>query len=239
LYNNSPEIKITESEEYQVVNSTKNDMLAGAYNYALEEACKNNCDWLLLLDQDTNLTKEYFEEINEVLASKPKASAIIPILKKGEIHLSPHSYFPKLGYWWILHEIKDAGIIENRTIAAFNSASVLSVSDLQLINGFSKEYPLDMLDTNVFYNLCCLDKQFYLLNTELQHDLSMLDYENKMTRNRYISIITSEDSFSKQLGTLAVITFRIKLIFRCVKQLFAKDKRKYFLITLKFLYKIR
>jgi hypothetical protein len=236
IYNNSPEILIEEGYKYIVINASQNDMLAGAYNYALQRAKEYNREWLLLLDQDTCLTKEYFEHLNNALLYE-NIAAIIPRLKSKQMHLSPKSYCPLFGPWIKMINIYKNGIIQNRTIQAFNTSALISVDTLWKIGGFSVDFPLDGLDTYVFYILSKNNEKFYLMNVDLQHNLSVLDYHNKMTIQRYISIIDSEYRFAKLLGIISMVLIKFRLILRFFKQLFIKEKRSYIMLTLKYLYK--
>jgi len=239
IYNNSPEIKIEESKNYFVINAEKNEMLAEAYNFALQRAIKNNKNWLLLLDQDTYITKEYFEQLNKSLNNCENYAAIIPKLVSNKIHLSPKSCCPLTGHWGIMNNIKKNGIIKNKSIQALNSAAVISVHALQKIGGFSVEFPLYELDYWVFYKLSKNKEMFYIMDVNLSHDLSMLNYRDKMTKIKYNSIIDAEFKFSKQLGLLAYLTFKISLLFRLFKQFILSEKRPYAIITLRYMCKIK
>jgi hypothetical protein len=236
VYNNSPEITIEEKENYVVVNAKQNEMLAGAYSYALQRAVKYGRNWLLLLDQDTCLSKEYFEQLNKALQHE-NVAAILPKLRYKQVHLSPKSCNSFIGHWGKMRNIQAEGIIQNKTIQAFNSAALIKTDSLQKIGGFSAEFPLYELDYWVFFQLSKNKEQFYLVDVTLYHDLTMLDYENKMTAPRYASIIEAEHKFSKQIGLLAIFAFKGRLIFRLLKQLFVKEKRPYRHLTLKYLLK--
>ncbi len=238
VYNNSPEQTIENKNNYELVNATTNNMLVGPYNYALQRAieCKHN--WLLLLDQDTCLTKEYFEQLNIALGMNKDVAAIIPKLQNKEFHLSPTSYNSLFGPWLKMHNIYNAGFIKNKTIQAFNSAALISVKALDEIGRFSLEFPLDQLDFYVFNRLSNSGFSFYLMNVTLSHDLAVRDYKNKMSSERYISILSSEYRFSKLLGIISVITYKLKLILRLLKQILTREKRPYSFITFKYLWKI-
>jgi predicted glycosyltransferase involved in capsule biosynthesis len=237
IYNNSSEICIEENPSYIVVNSKQNVMLAGAYNYALQRAITYNREWLLLLDQDTYLSKEYFEQINKALLYK-NIVAIIPKLFSGQIHLSPKSYYPLFGPWIKMININKGGVIKNKTIQAFNTSALISVDTLRKIGGFPAHFPLDGLDTYVFYRFGKSKEQFYLMDVDLQHDLSVLDYQNKMTIQRYFSIIDSEYRFAKLLGVISIMLFKFRLVLRLLAQLLVKEKRLYISLTIKYLCKI-
>jgi hypothetical protein len=237
IYNNSPEFYIEEKENYFVMNAEYNKMLAGAYNFALQRAIKNNRNWLLLLDQDTYLSEEYFKQLNLSLNNNENVAAIIPKLQSSQIHLSPKSCCSLIGHWGKMSNLQTKGIIKNKTIQAFNSAALISVQSLQKIGGFSLDFPLYELDYWVFYHLSKNKEQFYLMDVVLSHDLTMLDYRNKMTSQRYDSIISAEFKFSKQLGILAFLAFKVRLFFRLLKQFMLREKRPYTHLTLKYLCK--
>ncbi|MDR3326838.1 MAG: hypothetical protein LBT04_01675 [Prevotellaceae bacterium] len=235
IYNNSTEIKIKESTEYIVVNAEKNNMLAQAYNYALERAVKNNRKWLLLLDQDTFLSEEYFERLNVALNLQVKVAAILPVLKCKDKHLSPRSYSSIFGPWGKTNNIEESGIISNKMVSAFNSVAFLSINSLQETGGFSEEFPLDALDTHLFYKLSRNGGYFYLLDVVLQHNLSVLDYSKYMTKERYDSIVNAEYILSKQMGIIPLMTLKVRLFFRLCKQILVRKKRPYVIATLKIL----
>jgi GT2 family glycosyltransferase len=237
IYNNSPEIIIEENKNYVLINAKQNEMLVGAYNFALHRAIECKRNWLLLLDQDTCLTKEYFEQLNIALASNENVAAIIPKLRYKQVHLSPKSCNPFFGHWGIMIDLKETGIIKNKTLQAFNTATLLLVKALQNVDGFPQEFPLYELDYCLFYRLSKNHEKFYIMNVYLSHDLTMLDYRNKMTIERYILIIGSEYRFAKQLGVFAFLTFKMRLIFRFFKQLLVEEKRKYTKLTVKYLLK--
>ena len=238
IYNNSSEFEIETNNNYVVINAKQNEMLAVAYNFALQRAIKYNHNWLLLLDQDTCLSEKYFEQINLALNSNKNFAAIIPKLHSGEVHLSPKSCSTLFGPWWMMNEIHKTGVIKDKIVQALNSATLISTSSLQKIGGFSLEFPLYGLDYWIFFQLSKRKEQFYLMDVALSHDLSMLDYKNKMTKDRYSSIINAEYKFSKLIGLLAVLSFKVRLLFRLLRHLFTKDKRPYIVITFKHLLKI-
>lgn len=239
IYNNSQEIIVPENNNYTVFNAPQNNMLACAYNYALGIAIHKQCSWLLLLDQDTNLIAEYFSELNYVLSTNldSNIAAIIPQLKNEDKYLSPVSYSSVFGFWGITKHIEKSGMIKNKTIAAFNSGSLFSICFLQRLNGFPEKFPLDMLDVSIFYNLSKNKASFYLLNVVMEHDLSVLDYINNMTKKRYDSILEAEYNLAKQIGLCCFGVWKIHLFLRIIKQINTKEKREYISETLKFLWR--
>jgi len=231
LYNNSADIQIPQGD-YKLIVPAENRMLAGAYNEALNESRLNNCEWLLLLDQDTQITESYIDSLNHFFMSGAMVAVAFPILENNGLHLSPHTYCLPLGPWFFMKKLNNHGVVEG-CVSAFNSASLFSVSEIEKIGGFPNEFPLDMLDTCVFYRLSKKKKSFFVLNSVLQHDLSVLDYASKMNKNRYLSLVRAEKRMAVQMGIVACVALKIRLFLRFVKQLLVPSKRPYSLCTLK------
>ena len=81
IYNNSPQNPISPNPDYQIYNSAYNSMLAEAYNYALKSAINKQIKWLLLLDQDTTLNIQYFNELQKSLSLiNNNTACIAPII---------------------------------------------------------------------------------------------------------------------------------------------------------------
>ena len=184
IYNNSADIQIPQGD-YKLIVPEKNKMLAGAYNEALKEAAVNGCDWLLLLDQDTRISGDYIDALNHFFSLGIKVCAAFPVLKNKNLYLSPRAYSPFWGPWFFTNKL-DYGMVKNKYVSAFNSATVFSVSDIESIGGFPEDFPLDMLDTCVCYRLSRSGKSFFVLNCVLQHDLSVRDYEHNMNKTHDI-----------------------------------------------------
>ena len=75
------------------VHDPSNGGLASAYNFALARAESEEREWLLLLDQDTSLTREFLFELLEAANSFARFSfevaAIVPKLLVNGIVYSP------------------------------------------------------------------------------------------------------------------------------------------------------
>ncbi|MBE6312749.1 MAG: glycosyltransferase [Bacteroidales bacterium] len=234
IYNNSADILIPQGD-YKLIVPEENRMLAGAYNEALKEAAANGCDWLLLLDQDTRITENYIEALNHFFSLETKVCAAFPVLENKNLYLSPHAYSPFWGPWFSTRKL-NYGMVKNKYVSAFNSATVFSVSDIESIGGFPEDFPLDMLDTCVCYRLSRSGKSFFVLNCVLQHDLSVQDYEHNMNKTRYLSLIQAENRLALQMGITVYMSLKMRLLLRFVKQLFVPSKRAYSIDTLKYLF---
>jgi GT2 family glycosyltransferase len=250
IYNNSPEIEIPQSNDYVIYTPTENLMLAGAYNYALQKAIENKAQWLLLLDQDTELNQDYFERLNAFLNKTDVSSVydvVVPTLSIGDKHLSPIAYYKSTGPF-ISHLNKplrnNEDVVkyvtnEGKNYAAFNSASLLSIEILQRINGFDENYPLDMLDHKYYHLLNKLGAKIYILDAHLKHTLSLLEKENTMSVTRYQGYIDKCFIFAKELGFTAVLVQKLRMLISVMANIIFSSKRKYFKASISNLCRIK
>jgi uncharacterized protein YqgQ len=121
-------------------------------------------------------------------------------------------------------------------ITSINSGSLLRVSFLKNIGGFSRLYWLDYLDQWLFGMIHMYGKRVYVIDEFIDHELSLLDYDKLMTKKRYINILRSEAIFFRSMKTRAEnIFYRIKLLNRAFRQMRSVKDKEYCVITLKHL----
>lgn len=241
IYNNSPEIKVPLSNDYSVHTPAENLMLAGAYNYALEKAEQCGYKWLLILDQDTDLTDEYFVELCNFVVTPESNNydVVLPILKSREFYLSPIICRKDVGPFAFIKQVKSqedlCGLHENSFIVGYNSVSLLSVSTLRQIGGFGEQYPLDMLDYYYYYRLSQIKCKTYVLPVKLKQNISLLEETVAMSKIRYNNYLLSSLKFAKLLGLKSVFYFKIRLLIDFIRQFNNKNIHKKILI--KYLFK--
>ena len=236
VYNNFNQINILPKNNYQVINVPENNFLSGAYNCALEQAVKSQKKWLLLLDQDAELTIDYLQELTRIfdMDTPENLGAIIPQIKSKNSFISPKIYFPLTGTHFFKKSIKKTGIY-GKCFSAINSGAILDVETINEIGGFSSKYPLDGLDFWYFYQLHKRKKYVYVMSAVLEHNLSVFDYQT-VDILRYKSILDSELRFCSELGRTAVFCWKLKIPLRAIKRLCSKNSN-YTLLTLSYLFK--
>lgn len=238
VFDNSP-ISQYSSSKFQFYNFTvnyyhdgSNPGLSHAYNLALTKAGQTNSKWLLLLDQDTTLTVEYAEEIvslqiNEmsknVVAIMPRVVSLL-----GDKIIAP----TKMSLGGICRPISAASGIVKKRISGINSGTLLNVSFMNSINGFSTNYSLDMLDHWYFREIMNNEKDVYLLQSSIKQDLSIYgNFEENVSLSRYQQLLNAESNFIKEEGFLSLLLFKLRLVSRILKQISYKNK-EYYKITL-------
>ncbi|HVJ08743.1 MAG TPA: glycosyltransferase [Acidisarcina sp.] len=225
IYDNTPGGHSLEmnSNDYAYHVSNANIGLAGAYNYALQMAEEEGFEWLLTLDQDTELTREYVGRLFQLvqrLSPDNRVAAIVPCVVDQGMIISPHANF--LGFAWEFPK-RFEGLSERET-AAINSATSWRVTTLRAIGGFNPLFWLDYLDYWVCHSIHHLGQRIYVdSNLVIDHQLSLLDKNNRMKKDRYANFLGAESAFYDLYKTRTegfLLTLRIgcrmlKQIVRC------------------------
>ncbi|HOU68893.1 MAG TPA: glycosyltransferase [Paludibacteraceae bacterium] len=236
IYNNSPEIEISKEDgDFIIINAKENGMLAKAYNEGLRIAQEKGFDWIMLIDQDTYLNAQYFEKVSSFLNNPNNSSGAVPLINANGTIVSPIQYKPMIGPHFFFHPITKE-VCTNRCFAAFNSGSVLKVSDLVIIGGFNEGYPLDSLDNWYYHQLYKRGCSFNILDVNIIQNLSVADY-SKMTISRYKSVMNYSLKFAISLGFLAFISWKLRNIGRCLIQIKDPNKRRFVPYTIQYLFK--
>jgi GT2 family glycosyltransferase len=215
VYDNSPQShEVVAALPVDYVHDPFNGGLSAAYNYALSRAEQAGFEWLLLLDQDTILTAEFFAELIDCANSLPaqdNVAAIVPKLSVCGSIRSPAEHF--LDY--IRHQFTrnlrtldhEFGVQPGR-VSAYNSGATLSVALTRTIGGFPSEFWLDYLDHAVFHAFSASGYCVYVLHSVLQHDLAETDL-NARPLWRFRNALRAQSVFVKRAGR-----FTDRLLYR-------------------------
>lgn len=211
LYDNSPGAKdagcaLPHGVQYHA--AEENRGLARAYNLALQVAAERKDEWLLLLDQDTSLTREYGEELTaviEAVSSDASVAAVVPRLAwKGVVYSPESSLFDQLRSQFPhrSHAFPEEQTgVQPKRLAAYNSGALLRVAALQAIGGFPAEFWLDYLDHAVFHLLALKNFRTYVMRATLQHPLAHTD-PNTVPLWRERNVLSAQTLLVKRFGNL-------------------------------------
>jgi GT2 family glycosyltransferase len=203
----------------------ENPGLADAYNRALEFAQANNYEWLLTLDQDTTLPRDYLVHmIKRVkqLDSDARICAIVPqMIDKGR-NLSPFRFAAGFMPRWFAFGFVGTPA---RATYALNSAAVLRVAALAEIGGYDYRFPLDISDINLFHRLHAEGKRVFVAGDILvSHSFSLLNKDKRMSMDRYRQMLGDECAFwDLYMGPLARLERFVRLVGRVGKDYFLTD----------------
>jgi GT2 family glycosyltransferase len=203
IYDNSPreqphEFDGTGFGSFTYVHDSQNSGLATAYNSGLMEATRSGADWLLLLDQDTELKQTYLQSLFAAVESSHdgSVSAMVPKLMYGTTALSPQ----RVGRLSNRSVSADFFGISHDQLTALNSAACLRVRAVEAIGGFPQEYWLDFLDHVIFHRLQAAGGKIQVLDAVVQHRLSLMNLEEEMSVPRYIGMLKAEWNFVRETG---------------------------------------
>ena len=225
MYDNSPEPQSAVDLQYLgegvgYRHDPSNGGLATAYGYALELAEGAGLAWLLLLDQDTTLTAEFFTEMFAAIDAGPPSQvcALVPRQVRQGVALSPR--LVRAG-----RELPvETGIAVER-LTVFNSAACVRVAALRAIGGFPREFSLDYLDHVVFHRLQAGDGRLQVLPVSIEHQLSIKNLAEEMSLERYRRLLAAEWGFIREVKPKGGVPVqRIRLIQRAVSQMKMPNK---------------
>jgi GT2 family glycosyltransferase len=239
LYDNSPSASDA-TPRFEYHHDPRNEGLPAAYNFALDRAGAEDCRWLLLLDQDTQVTRDYLLEVialTKQFNDDPTIGAIVPKLVSAKGIKSPtldflewlrrQMQFPRKRALFATREMYG---LQDEQFSAFNSASVLRVSALQQIGGFPHEFWLDFLDIAVFNRLHGAGWRMFVMHATLLHELSMdsrVFYEKQGGLARHRNLLAAMVLFVNTHGTKRDRGLMRMWLLRNAMNLFisARDKR--------------
>ena len=235
VWDNSPEAHSPGSldDGIEYLHDPRNLGLANAYNRALERAIRDGSDWLITLDQDTRVPRNYLVRFAAAALrclNRPDVAAIVPYIVAGKKRLSPYRF--ALGAFPQWYPPGFCGI-PKQPVFAFNSGAMLSVAALRQTGGYDPYFPLDHSDTAVFHNLHRHGKRVYIVgDLELHHDFSMLDIRHRMSVERYRRSLQAETTFwDLHMSRLARLERTLRLGVRMTRQWRANEDHEVRQIT--------
>lgn len=197
----------------------RNPGICPAYNSGVKLAKELNKDWIMLLDDDTELTIDFLEKVIKIDLKEisKKVVGFVPtiISHKTNRVISPKKYH--LGGFLTNINEKSGELLNH--ISAINSASLINVNFVEEIGGFNPFYRLDMLDYWFYREVYKKGKRIYLLDTKISHSLSVEDKKNYISINRYKALLIAEKKFFRDEGTKSFLLYKFRLAVRCLKQL--------------------
>ena len=232
VYDNSPcrqasEPPVSLRTPVTYVHDPSNGGLVPAYNLGLQLANQCGAGWLLLLDQDTELTCRYFEVLAEALDSydgDPGIAAMAPhILARGRC-VAPtwfrYGMHRRMRLSW-------RGVA-HRPITGINSATVVRTSFLNEVGGFDGEYPLNFTDYWLFREIYRRRRSVAVLDCSLAHEMSSAHRDTFRPVPLYRDILLHEGKFYRSSGSrMVACLFWLRLMLRVVKHFIVFQDKGY------------
>jgi len=226
------------SFEFLYIHDETNGGLCAAYNYALQYSIENEIKWLMLLDQDTYLTLEYYEKAISTCQKLFYIDDVVCILPRT-VTESYHLISPtKVSIWGWGQGIGDIVGTCSISITGINSGTLLRTSFMSLLGGFNIDFKLDMLDHWYFFEIFKMGLKVYVLDISMVHSLSVSQFSS-ISKSRYISILDSEVLFMKKFKSKKSINiYMFRLLIRFFKQIMTLRNKEIAMLTLKSAFKV-
>lgn len=193
IYDNSP-LPQDVPAPCSYIHDPGNGGLLAAYQAALRLAEKQGDEWLLLLDQDTELTGAYLQALFHGLREaemNPRCAALAPKLVCKNAIISP----ARILWGGRLSPVgKDMSGIAPWEAMALNSGTLLRVSALRALGGFDPRFWLDYLDHWLFHRLYRAGYSLFVLDAVVPHELSVRSMRD-MPVARYKNVLAAEGEF--------------------------------------------
>jgi len=202
-----------------------NSGLATAYNRALARAEEQGSAWLLTLDQDTAVPRDFFVRMAAAARESSRyagVGAIVPQIAAGGKRLSPNYFqFGAIPRWY---QAGYVGVPCER-VFAFNSGAMLKTDALKQVGGYDPRFWLDNSDAMIFSKLHEHGKRIYVAgDIQLAHEFSMKDMQRRMSPERYRNALLAESAFwDLRMSRAAGWERTLRLALRLAKQWRRKD----------------
>ena len=168
IYDNSPSSCIVGNDSVTYCHDPANGGVSKAYNCACIHAQANGKSWLLLLDQDTSTTPEFFRRLATAVTADRESVAFVPRIMDVKGLLSPFRFSGGRGKR-MLDTNERLSLDRYRFI---NSGLLIRVSAFISAGGYNPDIPLDFSDINFGWRLQKITGHFRAIDTPLRHAFS-------------------------------------------------------------------
>lgn len=217
----------------------ENGALSAACNYALEIAEKECFEWLITLNQDTDLPQDFLSKLLDavrLVSPMQKIAGVVPRISSDGRVVSP---YVQMRFWTLRKYFQDGFVgISTKEVHAANSASMIKVSALKSIGGFDPRFSLDLVDFDIDHRLYCNNMHFFVAgNIHVGLELSSNDLKRRSSPGRYEDYLRAEEVYCDEyFGRIVSTVVMAKLIYRiCYKLWCNGGNMAYRKIAFKFL----
>ncbi len=198
IWDNSPTAMVHATVPFPHVygHNGRNLGTSGAYNHAMEFAESKGLPWLLLLDQDTTVSEDFLPRMLQYsirFRNQPEIATVVGFIYSHGVLVSPR----RLRRFNRIAQIPPTfnGISKQKAYAV-NSATLMRVSALREIGGYSDEFWLDLSDVYVFRAMHRQGRYMYVAaDLRLDHSISSMDFDKEMSPERYRNFIAAESGY--------------------------------------------
>lgn len=155
----------------------QNISLSAIYNNVIN--AHKEFDFLILLDQDSAFSKDYFNEFHLARQNNPDVNLFMPLIETSGKIVSPGSFYAYKGKYW---DKKQYGKLSSQNNTAISSGMIINMSVFPTIGLFDEHLVLYGIDTNFMLRYRKYYNCFFVLKVKFEHDLS--DFNNESTNTK-------------------------------------------------------
>jgi GT2 family glycosyltransferase len=168
----------TQFNDFEYIHSPQNLSLSTIYNNIINtyiDIKNSQFDYLVLFDQDSTFKGDFFENIDRIISTKKDLMLILPIIKASGYIVSPSKQILFKGSYW---KKKKTGRVKSKFSSAINSGMIISTQYLKRVSfRYDESYKFYGTDIYFMKNYTKNEKYFYVMDYEIQHDLSKFNSE--------------------------------------------------------------
>jgi len=192
VYDNSPECNIgltgdTALVKFNYVGDIKNSGVSKAYNLGAKLASDRKKKWLLLCDQDTEFTPDYFNSICRIIYNF-MPNLVAPYLFSNTQMISPCAF--TMNYGRPLKKMPLPGWATLNRIALLNSGLIINREAFEKCGGYDEKVFLDFSDFDFIKKYRKIVGKFYQMDVRLEHHLES-DFRKDFNAQRFIKYCQS------------------------------------------------
>lgn len=224
IYDNSNETYIDYNKKFCKKNTieyytqNKNVGLSKAYNYVIRKLDVKG--YLIILDDDTKLTKEYLAEVHE-LTKKEEYEIILPIVKSNNKIISPAS-INNSGRVKVLKNIED---IDYSKITAINSGMIIKNNVYNEIK-YNEELFLDYVDHDFMDNIRKSSFNIKIMDSIINQNFSF-DQKNNIDSELHRFTIYKNDFKNYCFKNNKKIYYRVSIMIKTIKKIIKYKSLKF------------
>lgn len=194
----------------------------GAYSWALARARMANNEWMVTLDQDSEVSYEYLCELNDIANTNKDIAVALPRVIDGKNLQTVSPLNVRAGF--LLRPNKWG--IKGGNITGVASGAMFNVGFLSGMGGFNSEFVLDYQDHWVFQEIYKRRGKYHIMHATIYHDLSISSPDD-VSEMRLLNIWNAEKKFYYHYRPRRDrYIYWLRALFRALKYLARYSRKK-------------
>ena len=181
LWDNSPSVQsinsqVSELKSVEYLHTSETMSLSQIYNRVIKET--NHYDYLVILDQDSSFSIDFFEKLNNAIFKNSTINLFLPIVKAEQTIVSPGDYKTFKGSYW---KKEKSGLIKAKNVLAINSGMVINFKYLKNIYiGYDERLRFYGTDTFFMLDYQKNNEFLFVINYIFKHKSALLDRDESL-----------------------------------------------------------